>query len=167
MLASLKPDYYFAFEAIGLHKMRKGEWAMARDAFADAYRQAPDEYYYALLSAINWMRADNLASPRQYLNQVLARVRRDSIEYYMVRLYYDLTGRVYNGENDMLLRLGREPESQTKSRMLFYMAQYYDVRGNQNMANRFYEQFRDANNQAIPEWRLAEWIMIERGLLSN
>ena len=164
-LARLKPDYYFAFEGVGLHKMRRGQWSEARLAFAEVYRQAPNEYCYALLTAANWMRADGIAAPRQFLNQAMTRVRRDSIEYYMLRLYYDLTGRVYNGENDMLTRVDRETNATVKARMLFYLAQYYDIRGNTNLANRYYQQFRQLEQRSLPEWRLNEWICAERGLL--
>ena len=167
ILSRLKPDYYFAFEGVGIHKMRRGEWSPAKDAFAETYRQAPDEYYYALLAAACWMRADSIAAPRQFLNQAMAKVKRESIEYYMLRLYYDLSGRVYNGENDMLQRVDRETNSNTKARMLFYLAQYYDIRGVQTLANKFYVQFRDMDRRSLPEWRLNEWICIDRGLTAN
>ena len=167
VMASLNPEYYFAFEGIGMHKMRKGEWAQARDAFMEAYTQAPSEYYYALLAASSWMRADNIPAPRQFLNQVMARVRRESIDYYILRLYYDLSGYVYSGENDMLHRVNREEDSEVKARMLFYLAQYYDIRGNTNLANRYYIQFSELNQQQLPEWRLGEWIIASRNLTSN
>ena len=166
ILARLKPDYYFAFEGVGIHKMRRGQWAEARDAFMEVYRQAPNEYYYALLAAVCWMRADNLAGPRQFLNQVMSKVRRDSIEYYIIRLFYDLTGRVYNGENDMLRRVDAEQNPETKARMLFYLGQYYDVRGNQNLANRYFSQSGELNKRSLPEWRLNDWICIDRGLVA-
>ena len=164
ILSRLNPDYYFAFEGVGIHKMRRGLWAEASDAFIETYRQAPDEYYYALLAACCWMRADTVAGPRQFLNQAMARVTRDSMEYYILRLFYDLSGRVYNGENDMLQRVDREANANTKARMIFYLAQYYDIRGNQNLANKYFMQFREMDRQALPEWRLNEWICMDRGL---
>ena len=164
MMASINPEYYFAFEGIGMHKMRKGEWALARDAFLEAYRQAPNEYHYALLAASSWMRADNIAAPRQFLNQAMARVRRESIDYYILRLYYDLSGYVYSGENDFLHRVNRGEDNEIRARMLFYIAQYYEIRGNTNLANRYYLQFRDLNQQQLPEWRLNEWIIAGRRL---
>jgi tetratricopeptide (TPR) repeat protein len=71
ILAKLRPDYYFAFESLGMIRMRNRRWAEARDAFLDAYKQAPKEYAYALLAAINWMRAGKLTDPKQFLAQVL------------------------------------------------------------------------------------------------
>jgi len=162
ILASLKPDYYFALEGLGLHKMRKGKWAEARDAFAEAYKQAPEEHLYALMTAINWMRAENVTAPRTYLYQVQSKVKRDTLEWYMFRLYYDLTARNYLGESDMILRLDREKDEALKARMLFYMAQYYEIRGNTNLAEKYYLQINELNKKAIPEWRLVDWILTDR-----
>ena len=164
ILAGLKPDYYFAFEGLGLHKMRKGNWAEARDAFAQAYRYAPDEHLYALLSAINWMRAEELSSPRAYLAQVLNKARRNTLEWYMIRLFHDLTARNYLGENDMASRLDRETDITLKARMLFYMALYYDVRGNTALANKYFLLVNELDRKAIPEWRLNDWILTDRNL---
>ena len=164
VLAKLRPDYYYALEGLGLHKMRKGNWAEAKDAFMEAYKRAPDENLYALLAAINWMRAEGTASPRNFLNQVQSKVKRDSLEWYMFRLYYDLTARSYAGENDMVHRVEEEKDENTKARMMFYMAQYYDVRGNTAMANKYYTLVNDMGKRAIPEWRLNEWIVSDRNL---
>jgi len=167
ILARLKPDYYFALEGLGLHKMKNGNWAEARDAFMEAYRQAPDEHHYGLLAAINWMRAENTASPRAFLSQIQTKVTRDTLLWYMVRLFYDLTARNYLGENDMVTRLERTSDPTLKARMMFYMAQYYDVRGNVNTANMYYQLVSETKAQTIPEWRLNEWILADRGLKTN
>jgi len=164
ILARLKPDYYFALEGLGLHKMKNGNWAEARDAFIEAYRQAPNEHHYGLLAAINQMRAENTASPRAFLAQIQTKVTRDTLLWYMVRLFYDLTARNYLGENDMVTRLDKTSDPTLKARMMFYMAQYYDVRGNTNTANMYYQLVSETKAQTIPEWRLNEWILADRGL---
>jgi len=167
ILARLKPDYYFALEGLGLHKMKNGNWAEARDAFMEAYRRAPTEHFYGLLAAINQMRAENPASTRAFLAQIQTKVARDTLLWYMVRLFYDLTARNYLGENDMITRLERTTDPSLKARMMFYMAQYYDVRGNAGTANMYYQFVSETKVQTIPEWRLNEWILADRGLKSN
>jgi tetratricopeptide (TPR) repeat protein len=166
ILSKLKPDYYFAFEGLGLHRMKNGQWAEARDAFMEAYRQAPQENFYALLAAINWMRMENITSPRAFIGQVQTKVKRDTLEWYIFRLYYDLTARNYVGENDMITRLDREKDEGLKARMTFYMAQYYDIRGLTNLANKYFLLVDEMNKRAIPEWRLNEWIVKGRDLKS-
>jgi tetratricopeptide (TPR) repeat protein len=164
ILAGLKPDYYFALEGLGLHKMRNENWAEARNAFMEAYRYAPNEHFYGLLAAINWMRMGDIASPRAFLAQVQTKVTRDTFLWYMVRLFYDLTARNYLGESDMITRLDREKDQTLKARMMFYMAQYYDVRGNVNTANKYYQLVAETRVQTILESRLNEWILADRGL---
>ena len=166
ILAKMRPDYYYALEGLGLHKMRNEKWAEARDAFAEAYKRAPEEHLYALLAAINWMRTDNITSPRNYLSQAHAKVKKDSLEWYMFRLFYNLTARSYAGENDMIQRLEQEKDENLKARMMFYMAQYYDVRGSTTTANKYYMMVNDMGKRAIPEWRLNEWIVAARGIKS-
>jgi tetratricopeptide (TPR) repeat protein len=164
ILARLNPQYYFGLEGLGLHQMRLGNWAEARNAFMEAYRRAPDEHLYALLAAINWMRVEGLESPRAFLQQVLARVQRNTLEWHMFRLFIDLTNRTFTGESDMAIRLDRETNEELKARMLFYKAQYYDLRGNTALANKHYLMVHEMNIRAIPEWRLNEWILAERDL---
>jgi predicted Zn-dependent protease len=159
ILAKLKPEYYFAFEGLGIIRMRKHQWAEARDAFLEAYRQAPAEQGYALLAAMNWMRAGRINDPRQFLEQALRKVERESLDWYMLRLYHDLAG-----DNDVAIRIDREKNLDNKARMLYYLANYYDIRGNKNLADKYFIQVQELDRKAIPEWRLNEWIIEERNL---
>jgi tetratricopeptide (TPR) repeat protein len=158
-MSKIRPDYYFAFEGLGLIKMKNKQWAQARDAFLDAYKQAPKEFSYALLAAVNWMRAGRLTDPKQFLAQVLKTAPRDSIEYTMLRLFHDLSG-----DADVVGKIEKETNIYSKARMLFYLACYYDVRGNVSLANRYYIMVQELDVAASIEWRLNEWILEERGI---
>jgi tetratricopeptide (TPR) repeat protein len=162
VLTKLKPDYYYAWEGLGRHKMRKGRWAEARNAFQEAYRYAPDESSYALLAAMNWMRAGKIADPKQFLEQAIRKARRESLEWYMLRLYHDLSG-----DKDLSIRIDREKNPENKARMLYYLANYYDIRGNKALANKYFIEVKDLNMKTIPEWRLNEWAVTDRGLALN
>jgi len=158
-LAKLNPEYYFAFEGLGMLRMKDKKWAQARDAFLDAYKQAPKEYSYALLAAINWMRAGKITDPKQFLAQVLRTAPRDSLEFAMLRLYHDLSG-----DGDVSVRVQEEKNIYTKARMVFYLASYYDIRGNKTLADRYYLLVQELDAVATLEWRLNEWILAERGI---
>jgi tetratricopeptide (TPR) repeat protein len=158
-LASLRPDYYFAFEAIGILNMKNKQWLKARDAFLDAYKQAPREYTYALLAAICWMRGGRQTDPKQFLAQVMRSALRDSLDYAMLKLFHDLSGDV-----DVAAKVDKETDNDTKARMLFYLASYYDIRGYRNLADRYYLMMQDLDATGIIEWRLNEWVLAERGL---
>jgi tetratricopeptide (TPR) repeat protein len=159
VLGKLRPDYYFAFEGIGVIKMKNKQWAEARDAFLDAYRQAPKEYTYALLAAVNWMRAGRQTDPRQFLAQVLRTAPRDTHEYALLRLFHDLRGDV-----EVASKIESEQNILTKARMLFYLASYYDITGSRTLANRYYLMVQELDASACIEWKLNEWILMERGL---
>ncbi|MDR1129106.1 MAG: tetratricopeptide repeat protein [Treponema sp.] len=154
----LKPEYYFAFEGLGTIKMKKGRWAEAKDAFLKAYQYAPAETAYALLAAANWMRAERLQSPRTFLEGAMRKVPRESLDYYMLRLYHDL-----NGDTDVAGRVDRERSMVTKARMAYYMGLYYEIRGS-IIADRYYALVRDLDQKAVPEWRLNEWAISSRNL---
>ena len=158
-LTKIRPEYYFAFEGLGMLKMKTHQWAEARDAFLEAYKYAPKEYVYALLAAVNWMRAGRQTDPRQFLAQVLRTVPRDSLEYSMLRLFHDLSGDV-----DVAVKVDMEVNLDSKARMLFYLACYYDIRGNKTLADRYYLRVQELDRMAGLEWRLNEWILEERGI---
>jgi tetratricopeptide (TPR) repeat protein len=158
-IMKLKPDYYFAAEGFGVIKMRNNQYIEARDAFLAAYRQAPKEFRYAMLAAINWMKAGRVNDPKQFLAQVLRTVPRDTPDWHILRLYHDLSG-----DADMVDKINREKNPDAKSKMLFYIAQYYDARGNMALANKFFLEVKDMNRPYAIEWKINESVLKERGL---
>jgi tetratricopeptide (TPR) repeat protein len=162
-LARLNPDYYFGFEGLGMHMMRRGDWIAAKDAFMEAYKRAQqDEGTYGLLAAMNWMRGGRIQDPKVFLEELLRKVQLDSLEYWMVRLYHDLAG-----DNDIAMKIDKERNPELKARMLYYLANYYDIRGNKNLADKYFLMVRELNVKTIPEWRLNEWALAERGMALN
>jgi tetratricopeptide (TPR) repeat protein len=158
-LTKLKPDYYFAAEGLGIIKMRYQRYTEARDAFLAAYRHAPKEYQYALLAAVNWMKAGRPSDPKQFLSQVLKTAPRDSADWSLLRLYHD-----FSGDSDVVDKASREQNLDVKSKMLFYIAYYYDIRGNKTLANNYFLMVKDMNRTGTVEWKLNEWIIEERGI---
>jgi len=159
ILTRLRPEYYFAFEALGALRMKNKQWALARDAFLDAYRQEPREYSYALLASICWMRAGRQTDPRQFLAQVLRTAPRDTIEFSMLRLFHDLSGDV-----DVARRVENETNIYKKSQMAFYLGSYYEIIGSRTLADRFYMMVQDLDAVGTIEWKINEWVLAERGL---
>ncbi|MDR2632226.1 MAG: tetratricopeptide repeat protein [Treponema sp.] len=157
----LKPDYYFAFEGLGILAMRKGQWAAARDAFLEAYQRAPKEANYALLAAMNWMRAGKLTDPelKQFLLKAMRGTPRDAASWTMLRLYHDLSG-----DMDVVNRLEKEKDEDTKAQMCYYLANYYDIRGSKTLADTYFIQVKKLNRLKNIEWRLNEWTFEQRKL---
>jgi tetratricopeptide (TPR) repeat protein len=155
----INKDYYFAAEGLGIIKMMNGQYIEARDAFLTAYKIAPKEFRYAMLAAINWMKSGRMNDPKQFLAQVLRTVPRDTPDWYILRLYHDLSG-----DGDVVEKINREQNLEAKSKMMFYVAQYYDVRGNTALANKFFIEVKDMNRRYVIEWKINEMILQERGL---
>ncbi len=157
LLAKLKPDYYFAFEALGILRMRDGRWEASREAFMEAYKRSPSHANYALLTALAWMRARGANDAKPFLAKTLTTVPRESIEWYLLRLYHD-----QSGDTDVVVRIDKEKNKDTKARMLYYLTQYYAFRGNDQLADRFLREARDMDRKGIVEWRLIEWALEAR-----
>jgi tetratricopeptide (TPR) repeat protein len=155
----LKPAYYFAFEGLGMLRMRRGAWEGAKDAFLEAYKAAPKETSYAFLAAANWIRAGKPQDPKQFLQTALRRVQRETLEWYVMRVYHDLSG-----DNDAAIRIEREQNPDSKQKMLFYLALYYDARNNRNLADRYYLRVKEIGRPGTLEWRINEWTLKERNL---
>ena len=170
-LARLKPDYYFAYEAVGIIRMRNRQWAGARDAFLEAYKYAPREYNrdlklvgdemysYAILAALNWMRAGRQTDPKTFLAQVLRTAPLNTVDYYILRLLHDLSG-----DDNAVRQVDAERNIYAKARGLYYIASYFDIRGSRTLADRYHLMVQDLDAAGLLEWRLNEIILTERGL---
>jgi tetratricopeptide (TPR) repeat protein len=159
-LARLRPDYYFAYEGLGIIKMQKREYAAARDAFLEAYKQAPSENNYAILAAINALRAgvkQNEIKP--FVDQAMRKIDRSKTDYYILRLFFD-----FSGDADVSRRVDSEKNARTKAQMLFYLANYYAIKGNDLLADKYFIEFRDMGRRDMIEWRLNESILEDRNI---
>ena len=154
-----KPEYYFGFEGLGQCKMRAGQWAAARDAFRFAYQYAPSEPSYALLAAINWIRAGKLTDPKQFITGAMRQTDRYAPEWYLLQLFQNLSG-----DLDIINMAEKEKDPVVKTKLLYYLGQYYDVRNNKRLANRYFLQVRELEQSALLEWRLNEAVIAERKL---
>jgi tetratricopeptide (TPR) repeat protein len=159
-LVRLRPDYYFGLEGVGMLKMRDHRWGEARDAFIQAYQYAPNEWSYALLAMMNWRRLDQPGNIRDFANLALRKLPRDSLEYAVVRLYLEM-----NGDDGVARRISQEKDPKRKARMLYYLANYYDIKGNARLAEAMFSEIANLEQRmTIPEWRLIMWALEERSL---
>jgi tetratricopeptide (TPR) repeat protein len=162
-LTRLKPDYYFAWEMLGVHFMKEKQYIKARNAFLQAQQLAPDEYNYALLAAINTTYAGgNMAQIKPVLEGVMRKMDRTKLEYYLVRLFYD-----FSGDGDVARRVSTEKEPRQKALGLFYLAYYFDIRGNHGLAGTFFSEYKAADRKDMIEWRIYDWVVADNSLPEN
>jgi tetratricopeptide (TPR) repeat protein len=158
-LAQLKPDYYFAWEMLGVHFMREKQYAKARDAFLQAQKLAPGEYNYALLASINnYYAGGNASQMKPVLEEVMRKLDRAKLDYYLVRLFYD-----YSGDGDVARRISTEKDPRQKALGLFYLAWYFNIRGSNNLAGTFFSEYQSADRKDMIEWRIYDWIVTGGG----
>ncbi|MDR1972647.1 MAG: tetratricopeptide repeat protein [Treponema sp.] len=159
-LVALRPDYYFGLEGLGMLLMRNHRWQEARDAFIQAYNLAPAEWTYALLGMMNWRRLEQPGNIRDFANLALRKLQRNSMEYAMIRLYLEM-----NGDDGVARRVNQEKDPKLKARMLYYLANYYDIKGNTRLAEIMLSEIMNLEQRmTIPEWRLVLWALEERNL---
>jgi tetratricopeptide (TPR) repeat protein len=159
-LARLNPDYFYAYEGIGMLKMRNKEYAAARDAFLVAYAKAPTENGYAVLATLNALRVQKPFEVKPFLETAMRVVKRGTLDYAMLRMLND-----FNGDVNVARQIETEKNTLLKGKMTFYLAEFYDICGKPSLANAYYEKCREVNRRDTVEWRLNEWKMEERSLL--
>jgi tetratricopeptide (TPR) repeat protein len=160
ILARLRPDYYFALEGLGIQKMKKGFYAEAANAFAEAYKKAPEESNYAMLAAINMVKSgEKYNEIKSFVEPALKKIDRGKLDYHVLRLFFD-----FSGEADVARRIDKEKNQRTKAQMLFYLANYYDIKGSVMLADKFFIEFRDMRRMDMIEWRLNEWILRQKDI---
>jgi tetratricopeptide (TPR) repeat protein len=159
-LARLNPDYFYAYEGIGMLKMRSKEYAAARDAFLLAYEKAPTENGYAVLAALNALRVQKPFEVKPFLEAAMRVVKRDTLDYAILRMLND-----FNGDVNVARQIESEKNMFLKGKMAFYLAEFYDICGKTALADAYYEKCREVNRRDTVEWRLNEWRMEERSLL--
>ncbi|MDR2865177.1 MAG: tetratricopeptide repeat protein [Spirochaetaceae bacterium] len=159
ILAQLKPDYYFAYEMLGVYFMKDKEYTKARDVFMKAYQVTPDEYNYALLAVINAFAAgEKPAQHKVFLEQVLRKMDRSKLDYYIVRLFYD-----FSGDGDLVRRVSTEKNPRLKALGFFYLACYFEIQKNPGLAGTYYEEFKDMDRKDLIEWRIYDWVIAKKG----
>ena len=146
------PQYYYAYESIGILSWHEGNWKNARIAFEKAYAAKKDDVSYALMIAACYWKEGNMAQMKKYTESVMKGMNRNNIEYWVVRMYHD-----QGGDGEVLTRISKEKIQNTRNKMLFYAALYYDLRGNANLAQKYYVEVANMQGPTIFEYRLAQW----------
>jgi tetratricopeptide (TPR) repeat protein len=159
--ATLNPDYFYAYEGIGMLKMKNKEYAAARDAFLTAYAKSPEENGYAVLAALNALRVQKLVEVKPFLESAMRRLaKRDTLDYAILRMLND-----FNGDANVARQIEAEKNALIKGKTAFYLAEFYDICNKPALANVYYEKCREINRRDTVEWRLNQWKMEERDLL--
>lgn len=149
------PKYYYAYEEIGVLQWREGNWAESRRAFLEGLKYYENNYAYVLMVAATYLKENNRNEMRNYLAKAMRAFKSDSVEYQVMRLYYD-NGPV-NAENNVTKQVNSEQSTTKKGKLRYYMALYFDLKNSTKLSEELYSQVVGVAAPLFFEYRLAEW----------
>ena len=162
---ALDPSYFLAYTyRAGLYdeqdKFKEAladylkNWEAARNSFTQA-NAISDSVAYKLMIIITYLRENNLAEAKKYAQSAMRSLNRDSLEYKIVRLFHDQGGA--SAENGIARDLDKESDKTKRGKMLFYFAQYYELKNFPQIAEEYYAKILKMHAPMFFEYRLAEW----------
>lgn len=160
----LYPEYYFAYESLGVLAWGVGDYATCREAFAKAYEIYPASTSYPMIIAASYYKEayEKKGTPEEttlkkagkdYLSKVvLKKLDRNSTEYAIARLFYDNVA-----PGTVAQKVENETNVNNRGKYLFYLALYYQCRGNDNIAQKYYITVQEMQTPMFFEYRLNDW----------
>ncbi|WP_407426933.1 tetratricopeptide repeat protein [Treponema sp.] len=144
------PKYYYAYESVGMFAWYKGNYEESKAAFEEARKANPDNVSYALMVMACQLKMKKLQDMKKYAQSVMKGMDRNSLEFQMVRMYHDQTG-----DSPVTLKIQNEQSRSKRGKMLFYLALFYDIRGNISLAQKYYGEITEMQGASFFEARLA------------
>jgi len=156
-VVELNPKYYFAYESLGMFAWHEKDYINARLAFEKAYSMKAENISYPLMIAATYLKENNIPEAKKFLSKALRNKSPTSVEYAMLRLYFDRL-------NDMQVaqKVLNTTDRNLKGKMLYYLGLFYEINGNDVMAEKYYTEVVNLESPMFFEFRLAEWAVAER-----
>ena len=153
-IIEVKPEYYYAFESIGILAWHEKNYTEARNAFLKAYKYNPDNISYPMMVSATYIAEGKETENRKFLTNVLRNRDIKTATYSVIRLYYD-------GVNPSAVstRVKNEQNMNTRGKLLFYLALYHELKGDDLTAKKYYNDIVKMQAPMFFEYRLAEWAL--------
>ena len=153
-IIEVKPEYYYAFESIGILAWHEKKYTEARNAFLKAYKYNPDNISYPMMVSATYIAENKETENRKFLTNVLRNRDIKTATYSVIRLYYD-------GVNPSAVstRVKNEQNMNTRGKLLFYLALYHELKGDDLTAKKYYNDIVKMQAPMFFEYRLAEWAL--------
>ncbi len=148
----LNPKYYFAYESLGMFAWHENDFAEVRRAFALARSMNEENVSYPLMIAAAYLKEGKTKESRELLGKAMRNKSQTSVEYAVLRLYYDQIG-----DQQVVQKVLNESNRNLKGKMLYYLGLFYDINGNDVLAEKYYTDVLNLNSPMFFEYRLAEW----------
>lgn len=154
-VAQLRPEYYYIYESLAFLAWHDEDWTAAREWFTKAAAASPKDTTYPMLIAVCMYHEGNTRAAKDYVYKtVLKKFASSSSEYAVMRLFYDNVG-----DGNVANKIQSESNVNTRGKLLFYLAQYYEIRGKDNLAQKYYIAISEMEAPMFIESRLSDWAL--------
>ncbi|MBR5866977.1 MAG: tetratricopeptide repeat protein [Spirochaetaceae bacterium] len=150
----LNPKYYFAYESLGMFAWHQGQYSEARKGFEKAYIANPQNISYPLMIAATYLKEKKQKEAKDFLGKVLRNRDSSTVEYAVLRLYYDKLN-----ESQVAQKVMNTNERNLRGKMMYYLGLFYEINGNDVLSEKYYTDVLNLNSPMFFEFRLAEWAM--------
>ncbi|MBQ0039378.1 MAG: tetratricopeptide repeat protein [Treponema sp.] len=158
MVVKLNPQYYYAYESIGVLALLQKDFKMARESFMKCFERNKTNISYPLMITYCYYMEKNDKAAKDFSNQVLRKMDRNSVDYTMLRVFHDKAG-----EKPLKQRIGNMNNRNQQGKMYYYLGLFYDMFGADEGAKEFYAKVVAMNCPMFFEYRLAEVRVKETG----
>ena len=111
------PQYYYAYESLGILAWHDKNYGEAKDAFEEAHKKNLDNVSYTLMVAACYMKEKNYQGCKAFTEKAMRTMDRNSTEYLLVRLYHDQAG-----ESSIAQKIQNEKNKTKKGKLVYYFA---------------------------------------------
>ena len=145
------PQYYYAAEGLGVLLWIRGDFEGAKSAFAQAFKYDEDNLSYALMYTLCCYKLGQKDEAKRFIGRFMSTLEdRSSAEYFLCRLFFDLSG-----DSDVVRRISSLKDAMQKSKLMFYVAVYYELFQSESLAAKVYGDIASEQMPASFEYRLA------------
>lgn len=147
------PQYYYAYESLGMYAWGAGNWEESQKAFEEALKKNPDSISYKLMICACLYKQNKIPQMRTFTESLMKKLTdKKGTEYKLVRMYHDR-----GGDGDVALSVSKETNRTKKGRYLFYLALYYELINKDTLAQKYYNEVTAMQSPLFFEYRMAQW----------
>lgn len=150
-IAKLNPGYPYSYEQIGVLAFQQGFYKESREAFEKVYKDNPQNVSYPLMISATYLKEKNLKDGKAFVTKALKNYQQGTVEYSVMRLFYD-----FAGDAEVLQKVASVTDKNIRGKLMFYMAFFYEYKGNDSLAQKYYVESVDVENPMYFEHRLAK-----------
>lgn len=149
-----RPEYYFAYEYLGLLYYVNGDYSQAKRAFLTAYDRLNDDEGYILMAALSMMQMDERKQALDLVTQVARSLERDSLAYEVFRYYLE-------GGSDYFVqeKIRKESNEELQKKFYFYLAELYLMQDSTGSAEQCFSKAQELDfgfEARAAQWRMAQ-----------